>query len=166
MRTSGRLIIVVVAASLALGIDLSSKWLIESSIMIPPRVIEVTPFFNIILVYNTGISFGMFGGSMAERQIFLIVLNALIVTGLLTWAKRTPDALERFGLGLVCGGAIGNIADRWWKGGVTDFLDFHWRDLHWPAFNLADVAISVGFAIVLYASFRTSGERSEEGRIS
>ncbi len=166
MNTTDRFLVVIVAAILALGIDQSSKWLIESSIMLSPRVIEVTPFLNIVLVYNTGISFGMFGGSMAERQMFLVVLNTLIVVGLLVWAGRTPLALERFGLGLVCGGAAGNILDRSQQGGVTDFLDFHWGDMHWPAFNLADVAISIGFLIVLYASFRASDAPQREGGLS
>lgn len=166
MNSIERIIVVAVAAFLALGIDQSSKWLIETSIMIPPRVIEVTPLMNIVLVYNTGISFGMLGGSMAERQMFLVVLNTLIVAGLLVWAGRAPLALERFGLGLVCGGAAGNILDRWQQGGVTDFLDFHWGDLHWPAFNLADVAISIGFLIVLYASFRRSDVPLKESNLS
>lgn len=166
MNSIERIIVVAVAAFLALGIDQSSKWLIETSIMIPPRVIEVTPFMNIVLVYNRGISFGMFGGSMAERQLFLVVLNMLIVAGLLVWARRTPLALERFGLGLVCGGAAGNILDRWQQGGVTDFLDFHWGDWHWPAFNLADVAISIGFLVVLYSSFRISDAPLKEGNPS
>ncbi len=166
MRSTVRSVVVIVAMVLAFGLDQGSKWLIENSIMLPPRIIEVAPFLNIVLVYNTGVSFGMFGGSMAERQIFLIVLNAAIVAGLLVWAGRTPLASERFGLGLVCGGAVGNIVDRRQKGGVTDFLDFHWGDLHWPAFNFADVAISIGFAIVLYASFRTPDAQMVKGEHS
>lgn len=166
MRSTDRFVVVIVAMALAFGIDQGSKWLIENSVMLPPRIIEVAPFFNIVLVYNTGVSFGMFGGSMAERQIFLIVLNTAIVAGLLVWAGRAPLASERSGLGLVCGGAVGNIVDRWRKGGVTDFLDFHWGDLHWPAFNLADVAISIGFAIVLYASFRTPNAQLANGEHS
>lgn len=163
MKSIERLVVVAVAAFLAFGIDQSSKWLIESSIMIPPRTIEVAPFLNIVLVYNTGISFGMFGGSMAERQMFLVVLNTLVVVGILVWAGRASLALERFGLGLICGGATGNIFDRWQQGGVTDFLDVHLCALHWPAFNLADVAISIGFLITLYASFRTSDAPLSEG---
>lgn len=166
MRSADRLLLVVAMAIFAFFVDQESKTLIERTIMQPPRVIELSSYLNIVLVYNTGISFGIFGGSMADRQLYLIVLNLLIVAGLLVWSTQTPSAVERAGLGLVCGGAIGNIFDRWKKGGVTDFIDFHWGDLHWPAFNLADVTISIGFAFVLYASFRTPRASFKEGRLS
>ena len=147
------LVVPALAIALALGIDQISKWLIVNVIMQPPRIIEITSFFNIVLLYNTGVSFGMFGGSMADRQIVLIALNSVIVAGLLAWAWRTDIPSERIGLGTTCGGALGNIADRWRQGGVTDFLDFHWAGWHWPAFNFADVAIFVGFSMLLIQSF-------------
>lgn len=143
-----------IAVALALGIDQASKWLIVNVIMEPPRVIEVTSFFNVVLLYNTGVSFGMFGGSMSDRQIVLILLNSAIVAGLLGWAWRTENPVERIGLGTICGGALGNIVDRSHQGGVTDFLDFHVAGWHWPAFNFADVAITVGFSMLLIQSFR------------
>ncbi len=147
------LVVPALAIALALGIDQTSKWLIVNVIMQPPRIIEITSYFNIVLLYNTGVSFGMLGGSMADRQIILIALNSAIVAGLLAWAWRTDIRFERIGLGTICGGALGNIADRWRQGGVTDFLDFHLAGLHWPAFNFADVAIFAGFSILLIQSF-------------
>lgn len=166
MRSADRLLLVVAMAIFAFFIDQESKTLIERTIMQPPSVIELSSYLNIVLVYNTGISFGIFGGSMADRQLFLIGLNLLIVAGLLVWSTQASSPVERSGLGLVCGGAVGNIFDRWNKGGVTDFIDFHWGDLHWPAFNLADVSISVGFALVLIVSFRTPRASFKEGRLS
>ena len=166
MRSTDRFVVVAAAVMLAFGIDQGSKWLIENSIMLLPSIIEVAPFLNIVLVYNTGVSFGMFGGSMAERQIFLIVLNAAIAAGLLVWLDAR--LLPRSDSGLVWSAAvpseISSIVGG--RGGVTDFLDFHWGDLHWPAFNLADVAISIGFATVLYASNRKPDPPSKEGGLS
>jgi len=151
------------AVALALAFDQASKWLIVNAVMQPPRVIEVTSFFNVVLLYNTGVSFGMFGGSMSERQIVLIVLNSAIVAGLLAWAWRTENPFERIGLGTICGGALGNIVDRWYQGGVTDFLDFHLAGWHWPAFNFADVAITVGFSMLLIQSFRPARPAPRKG---
>ncbi len=159
-------VILALAVVLALGIDQASKWLVVNSIMQPPRIIEVTSFFNLVLLYNTGVSFGMFGGSMADRQIVLIALNAAIVIGLLAWASRTVFKSERIGLGLICGGALGNIIDRWRQGGVTDFLDFHLAGWHWPAFNFADVTIFVGFSMLLIQSFRPGPAARTDGEIS
>jgi signal peptidase II len=165
MRRVRTLVGLALVIALAIGIDQTSKWMIVNVIMQPPRIIEITPYFNIVLIQNTGVSFGMFGGFMADRQVVLIALNLAIVAGLLAWAWGTEIRSEKIGLGTICGGALGNIADRWREGGVTDFLDFHLADWHWPAFNFADVAIFVGFSMLLIQSLRPAPQAKSKERL-
>jgi signal peptidase II len=136
----------LVAAALTLVLDQLSKCWILESVMDPPRLIAVAPFFNIVLVWNRGVSFGLFGG---EAPWLLLAVAAAIIVVLLVWltrARRRPLALA---LGLVIGGALGNAADRMVHGAVMDFLDFHAGGIHWPAFNIADSAITIGVALML-----------------
>jgi signal peptidase II len=163
MSRGGTVAVLALSVALAFATDQATKWWIVNAVMDPPRVIEITSFFNVVLLYNTGVSFGMFGGSMADRQMVLIALNSAVVIGLLVWAWRTDILFERIGFGMICGGALGNIFDRWRQGGVTDFLDFHLADWHWPAFNFADVAITAGFAMILIQSFRPARPTGPDG---
>jgi signal peptidase II len=113
---------------------------------------RVTRFFNLVLTYNRGMSFGLFnagpGGAGANALLFSLVAAA-IVTGLIYWLSRVTSPLLAVAIGLIIGGAIGNIIDRIRVGAVVDFLDFHIGFWHWPAFNLADSAICVGVAAML-----------------
>ncbi|WP_394044343.1 signal peptidase II [Roseixanthobacter liquoris] len=138
----------------ALLVDVATKWLIVTVVMAPPRVIEITSFFNLTLGFNPGVSFGMFQDFFLERPMVLAAIKVAIATGLLVWAMSTEKAIEAIALGLIAGGAAGNIVDRVRQGGVTDFLDFHLGDWHWPAFNMADVAICAGVALLLMESLR------------
>jgi signal peptidase II len=114
---------------------------------VPQRV--VTPFFNLILTWNRGMSFGLFNRDSAWNAALFSVVAAVIVTALLIWLWRTESALVAAGIGLVAGGAIGNVIDRLRLGAVTDFLDFHWNDWHFATFNLADSGITVGVGLLL-----------------
>jgi len=136
---------------MAVGVftDQASKWLVLNVVMVPPRTIDVTPFFNVTLGFNSGVSFGMLGELFRDRPILLALIALAIVAGLTVWALRAKLPLESFALGLIAGGAIGNVVDRIRQGSVTDFLDFHIGGWHWPAFNLADVAITAGAACLL-----------------
>lgn len=136
----------------ALAADFVTKWLILNVVMAPPRVIEITPFFNLTLGFNTGVSFGMFRDLFVERPLLLAGLMMVIVAGLLVWAIRTERRLETVSLGLIAGGAAGNIADRMRQGSVTDFLDFDIRDWHWATFNMADVMITIGALLLIAGS--------------
>lgn len=129
--------------------DQATKWIVLTQVMEPPRVIPVTPFFNLVLVFNTGVSFGLFQEIFAPRPGLLVLIGLSIVAVLVVWALRSSSKVERLGLAIMSGGALGNIIDRWRQGWVTDFLDFYWQDLHWPAFNSADVFIFVGAALLL-----------------
>lgn len=149
-----RPLMVATLTAAALGADQAMKWVVLTQVMQPPRVIEVTPFFNLTLGFNTGVSFGMFGEAFASRPGLLALLTLMIVVAILAWALRARAAWEQSGLSLIAGGALGNILDRWRQGAVTDFLDFHWRGWHWPAFNGADVFISLGVLMLLVAGFK------------
>jgi signal peptidase II len=114
---------------------------------------RVTTFFNLVLTYNRGMSFGLFnagpGGGAGVNALLFSLVAAAIVTGLIYWLSRVTSPLLAVAIGLIIGGAIGNVIDRIRVGAVVDFLDFHIGFWHWPAFNLADSAICVGVAAML-----------------
>ncbi len=125
------------------------KWWIVGDVMNPPRVIEVTPFFNLVMVWNRGVSFGAFNTASPAMSWALTALALAIAAGLLAWLWRAKSRLIAVALGLVIGGALGNVIDRVRLGAVADFLDFHVGGYHWPAFNLADAAITIGVGLIL-----------------
>jgi signal peptidase II len=137
------------AAAAVFVLDQLTKWWILDVVMRPPRVIEVSPFFNIVLVWNRGASFGLFGDGGAWAPWALIALAGAIAVGLGVWLWRTKSRFAALALGLVIGGAVGNVVDRLRFGAVVDFLDFHLGGQHWPAFNVADSAITVGVVMLL-----------------
>ncbi len=110
---------------------------------------QVAPFFNIVLIYNRGMSFGLFNGGGGLNALLFSLVAAAIVTALIYWLSRVESPLLAIAIGLIIGGAIGNVADRIRFGAVVDFLDFHAGSWHWPAFNVADSAISIGVAVML-----------------
>jgi signal peptidase II len=106
------------------------------------------------LGYNTGISFGMFASDSATNRLVLIGVTALVTIVMLIYALRSRDGLERAGLAAVVGGAAGNLTDRILRCRVTDFIDVHITQWHWPAFNLADTAICLGAMSLIWAALR------------
>lgn len=122
--------------------------------------VPVFPGFNLTLGFNQGASFGMMGGVMAGRPLLMAGLAGALALTFAIMAFRARHPLERAGLALVVGGALGNILDRLRQGSVTDFLDVYWRDWHWPTFNVADIAITLG-AISILATALPSRRRKE-----
>ncbi len=118
-----------------------------------PGGIEVTGFFNLVMVWNRGVSFGLFSDADDGRRWLLIAVTSGITLWLLLWLWRGPVRLVAISLGLVIGGALGNILDRLRFGAVADFFDFHIAGWHWPAFNIADCAIVVGVCLLMLDSF-------------
>ncbi len=115
--------------------------------------VSLTSFFNLILAYNPGISFSLFANNGPYNSLLLTTMALLICLFLLRWMHKENNPTLRFGIALVIGGAIGNVIDRISYGAVVDFLDFHAYGYHWPAFNVADTAICMGAALILYKSF-------------
>jgi signal peptidase II len=131
-------------AAMVILLDQSSKALMQGVLDLAAQPIEVTPFFNLVMVWNRGVSFGMFDSGGALAPWLLSGLALAVVVALLMWLRRADQWLTAIGLGMVIGGALGNVVDRIRLGAVVDFLDFHVAGYHWPAFNLADSAICVG----------------------
>lgn len=131
-------------------LDQLTKWWMLAVVLNPPKVITVTEFFNIVLVWNRGVSFGMFGSDSSWGPILLSTIALAISVVLVVWLRRVDSRLTAAAIGLVLGGALGNVVDRLRFGAVADFLDFHAFGYHWPAFNVADSAISIGVGLLLY----------------
>lgn len=146
----------LILAVVIFGCDQLSKAWITDVVMAESGPFAVTPFFNVVLAWNRGISFGLFNAKGGETAWVLPAVVAAVIVFLLVWLVRTPRTLVGVSVGLVLGGAIGNLVDRLRIGAVVDFLDFHVMGYHWPAFNLADSAITVG-ALMLVADSLFSG---------
>jgi len=153
----------LIAALIAAALDQASKlWLIFVFDLGGRGSVHITPFFDLILTRNAGISYGLFQQEGPLGQWVLLILKALAVVLLWVWLARSTSRLTALGLGLIIGGAIGNAIDRLAYGWVADFALFHittvnWR-FNWYVFNLADVAIVAGVVGLLYESL--VGERA------
>ena len=134
-------------------LDQLTKWLIRDVVLDTARHIEVTGFFNIVEVWNRGVSFGLFASDSPWTPYLLSALAIAISIVLIVWLRKAETTFLALALGFVIGGAIGNVFDRFIWGRVYDFLDFHAAGYHWPAFNVADAAISVGVALILLDGF-------------
>jgi len=120
----------------------------------PGEVVPFTPFFSLILTFNTGAAFSFLAGE-AGWQRWLFAAIAVGACALMLWLlRRGGSRLYCAGLALIVGGALGNLYDRLVLGHVVDFLLFHWREWHYPAFNVADSAITCGAAALILDSFR------------
>lgn len=128
-------------------LDQGSKYAVDVLVNSP---IEVTSFFRIVKVWNTGVSFSMFNDYGSIGRYALIIFALAVVLFLLHWMRREKNTAKRICLAMIVGGALGNVADRAYVGAVMDFLDFHYRDLHWPAFNVADTFICLGAFLLIY----------------
>jgi signal peptidase II len=147
----------VIAALVVLALDQASKlWLLKIFDIAHKGAVSVTPFFDLVLAMNPGISFGWFQNDGTLAQIVLLTIKAVAVIVLAIWMARSRTWLATLALGLIIGGAIGNAIDRFAYGAVVDFALFHLQiggnRWEWYVFNLADVAIVAGVAALLYDS--------------
>jgi signal peptidase II len=134
-------------------VDQVTKYLITLHLALHDTIVVIDNFFNINHVLNPGGAFGFFAdGSPAMRKFIFLFLSSLVALFILWLYRKTAETLVflSFGLALIFGGAIGNLIDRFRFGKVVDFLDFFIGTTHWPAFNVADSAISIGMAILIY----------------
>ena len=128
------------------SLDLFSKYLVFNYIDLY-KFIKITPFLDITHIHNFGISFGLF--SEIIPAVFLIIIALLVVFFIIYLLLNSNDYLEYWGLFIIICGAIGNIIDRFVNGYVIDFIYFHINQYYWPAFNFADIYISVGIIMIL-----------------
>jgi signal peptidase II len=148
----------VIAALAVLALDQASKlWLLFVFDLAHRGAVKVTPFLDLVLAWNVGISFGWFQNDSQIAQIILMLIKAVAVIVLAIWMARSRTLIATVALGLIIGGAIGNAIDRFAYGAVVDFALFHIQiganTFNWYVFNLADVAIVAGVAALLYDSF-------------
>ncbi|HSH85026.1 MAG TPA: signal peptidase II [Guyparkeria sp.] len=120
------------------------------------RPLELLPMFNLTLLYNTGAAFSFLADHDGWQRWFFVILAMVIVSGLLAWLAfvAIEDRRIKVGIAALLGGAVGNVIDRVAYGHVVDFLDFHWAGWHWPAFNVADAAITIGVILIIWAELR------------
>lgn len=135
-------------------LDQMTKWVIEQTFSFGERL-NVLPFFDLVLVYNTGAAFSFLASGTGWQRWVLIGI-ALAAIAFIIWMMRSDAKrpLSTFSLALILSGAIGNLIDRIWHGHVIDFLLFYWQNLYYPAFNVADMAISIGAFLLIYDEFR------------
>ena len=148
----------VIAAIAVLALDQASKlWLLRVFDIGHRGAVKLTPFLDLVLAWNPGISFGWFQNDSPMAQIILMLIKAVAVIILAIWMARSRTLIATIALGLIIGGAIGNAIDRFAYGAVVDFALFHvqigGKPFNWYVFNLADVAIVAGVAALLYDSF-------------
>lgn len=136
---------------LVILLDQTTKAVIESRFELFD-VKSVLPFLELTLLYNTGAAFSFLASASGWQRWFFIVLGTAVSIGILLWMRQLEarrHALLAAGLALIFGGALGNVIDRIWHGHVIDFIHFHWRQWEFPAFNLADTAITIGAALLI-----------------
>lgn len=157
MRNAWWLLLSVVVIAL----DLWTKFLAQANLEYG-EFVEVLPFFNLTLAYNTGAAFSFLADAGGWQRYFFAVIAVVAVLVMLVWLLRLKgERLLACALALVIGGALGNLYDRIMLGHVVDFLDFYWGSYHFPAFNLADSAITLG-AILLIIDTLFPGERRHD----
>lgn len=140
--------IVAIAIAIAFLADQISKYWLDGYIT-TGEVISFGDYFSLVKVWNTGVSFSMFNNYGNFGRIALCLLSLAVCVFLLYWMFQEKNKIKIISLGLIIGGALGNVADRIRFGAVLDFLDFHIADHHWPAFNLADSFICIGAGVLI-----------------
>ena len=143
----GALVLGAGSAGLVVLLDQLTKLWALGALDDPPRVIGLLRFLDLVLVWNRGVSFGLLGGGDAGVWPF-VAFAVVISIGLAVWLARLRRVLMVLAVGSILGGALGNVIDRLVYGAVVDFVDLHAGDWHWPAFNLADAAITVGVVVL------------------
>ncbi|MBL8497584.1 lipoprotein signal peptidase [Nitrosomonas sp. JL21] len=155
-----KLSICLIMALIILALDLATKYWVESTLQFG-QMIPITSFFNIVLTYNPGAAFSFLSDQPGWQRWFLSIVAgsaALVIVYMLN--KYRQEKLFCLSLSFILGGALGNLYDRITLGHVVDFLDFYIGENHWPAFNIADSAIFIGAALMIYDSIRNKEEKS------
>nr|WP_144823819.1 signal peptidase II [Marinobacter piscensis] len=152
-------------AALVVAVDLGTKAM-ATAMLTYASPVPVMPMFNLTLLHNTGAAFSFLAGAAGWQRWFFVAL-ALVVSVVLTgWLRklRHHETWTAIAIALILGGAIGNVYDRVVHGYVVDFLHFYWQDWHFPAFNLADTAITIGAAMMILDVFRKPADPDEAAK--
>jgi signal peptidase II len=151
-------------AGLVLILDQSSKW-IADNLLGPHDAVPLLPFLALRKAYNPGAAFSFLSDASGWQRWFFVGLAALVIGVLVAWLRRLPKEQGRMALALalILGGAAGNLVDRLLYGHVIDFIDLYYGGWHWPTFNIADSAITLGAALLLLDAF-TGRQEEAPGR--
>ncbi len=161
IREGGRFFVAVVLAVVVL--DLFTKELVLHHLPLYGKRELIPGFFNLVHVRNTGVAFSFFAGGDNPWRSKILAAFTVAALGMVGFLYRQTDSTEwekRWALSLIAGGAVGNLVDRIRFGEVVDFLDFYLGPYHWPAFNVADMAITAGAGMLLYVLVR--GEKKKD----
>jgi signal peptidase II len=164
MRDGRRIAGWLVVVMLVIAADQWTKWLVEHTLVYGASV-YVMPVMDLVHARNTGAAFGFLAWASGWQREFFIAIGGVAsvwILWMIARAERGQTALC-FGLSLILGGALGNVIDRVRLGAVVDFLSFHWGGYYWPAFNLADTAISCGAVLLVLDAIRQSRRGSRHG---
>ena len=154
--------LVLALAALVFGLDQTHKWWMISVYDIAAKApVAVTSFFELVMVWNRGVSYGLLTTHMQE---LLIAMSLIIIAMLWVWACRMERALGAAALALVIGGALANALDRALRGAVADFFHFYYGNFSWYVFNIADVAIVAGVGLLLYESLFDGNTEERRGK--
>lgn len=140
---------------LVIILDQFSKYMVSDLLHLYESV-AVLPFFSVTLLHNSGAAFSFLAGAGGWQRWLFTAIALVVSVAIIVWIKRlsTTETWQAAALALILGGALGNVIDRLRFGYVVDFLDVYYQKWHWPAFNVADSAITVGVAILLVATLR------------
>lgn len=145
-------IIVAIISSLVIVADIFTKKIVVAKVMLYESI-SVLPFLNIVHVENKGAAFGAFS-SLGNN--FFIIVAAIAIVFIALYIAKTPKGLETYALALVLGGAFGNVYNRITIGKVTDFIDVFVNNWHWPAFNVADSALTIGISLFIISNLKAA----------
>jgi len=150
-------IIIILIFLVSLTLDQISKYIVQTEMVLYQSITISENFFHITYILNKGAAFGLFSNSSESfRTPFFIAVSIIAISGLLYFfiAFAKESRLSQIALALILSGAAGNLVDRIYLGFVRDFIDFHWYDIHWPAFNFADTSICIGTGLLILNLYR------------
>lgn len=147
-----------------IAIDLGTKAM-ATAMLTYGQPVPVVPLFNLTLLHNTGAAFSFLADAAGWQRWFFVALAVVVSVVLVYWLKglKRHETWTAIAIALILGGAIGNVYDRVVHGYVVDFLHFYWQDWHFPAFNLADTAITIGAGVMILDMFRKPDDEAADG---
>ena len=163
---SPRALGLLVAGVILLADQVHKHWMLFVFDIAARQPVRVTPFFDLVMAWNPGISYSLFAAQTQTGRLTLLAITLLITAAITIWLWRAHDRLTGLGLGFIVGGALGNAWDRYAYGAVADFFHLYidterWGRISWYIFNIADVAIVAGVGVLLYQSFFDGSGRGD-----